>query len=90
LPEYHRAIRLLEKVAAGLSGLQRSASDDTDKQQIHEMLLMIRQKMSFSAEMNEFYLQVEQVHKDFRAKLESQFPDLRNRKATGYPHPVES
>lgn len=66
----------LEKVAAGLSGLQRSASDDTDKQQIHEMLLMIRQKMSFSAEMNEFYLQVEQVHKDFRAKLESQFPDL--------------
>jgi inorganic phosphate transporter, PiT family len=43
---------------------------------LRDLSLAIRQKMSFSGEIEQFYGQVEAVHKDFRMKLEASFPDL--------------
>ena len=39
-------------------------------------LLEIKQKMSFSGEVDKIYQQAEQVHNDFMERLNNQFPDL--------------
>lgn len=41
-----------------------------------ELSVLLKQKMSFSKEIDEFYGQIEQVHKDFQIKLSVRFPDL--------------
>lgn len=43
---------------------------------LRELSSAIRQKMSFSGEIDEFYGHIEAVHKDFRTKLFMTFPDL--------------
>jgi DNA-binding CsgD family transcriptional regulator len=39
-------------------------------------LTTLHQKMSFSHEMDDFYLKAEKVHNDFPAKINVRFPDL--------------
>jgi len=36
----------------------------------------LRQKFNLSGEMEEFYAKIDQVHKDFRLKLNTRFPEL--------------
>ncbi len=43
---------------------------------LRDILTSVKQKMSFSGEIEQFYGQIEMVHQDFRMKLESSFPDL--------------
>ncbi|MFO7616543.1 MAG: inorganic phosphate transporter [Bacteroidales bacterium] len=43
---------------------------------LRDLLSSVRQKMSFTDELTQFYVQIEKVHKDFRMKLETAYPDL--------------
>jgi inorganic phosphate transporter, PiT family len=60
--------------------IEKIPSDPSNVEAIHAGLMdissSIRQKMSFSGEIEQFYGQIEALHKDFRMKLETSFPDL--------------
>lgn len=60
----------IEKIPAE-SELPEAAS-----QSLHDLQAAIRQKMSFTDELSQFYAKVEKLHNDFRMKLETAFPDL--------------
>lgn len=66
----------LERIASTLAEIQKDPDEKQCNQKLKQLLLIIRQRISFSNELPEFYGQIEQVHKDFRAKLEKSFPDL--------------
>jgi DNA-binding CsgD family transcriptional regulator len=43
---------------------------------IKELKLVIKQKMSFSGELGEYYAELESVHKDFILNLTTKYPDI--------------
>jgi len=56
-----------------LRGLPEAEERD---RQLAELSATLRQKLSISGEMEAFYAQIDQIHKDFRLKLNSSFPGL--------------
>lgn len=66
----------LDMIATRLEEVITEDDPEQKKRKLGELLLTIRQKMSFSSETEEFYSRIEQIHKDFQAKLEASFPDL--------------
>ncbi len=66
----------LESIAGKISSLSDLDDLQETKAKLNDILMMIRQKMSFSGETKEFYTRIEQVHKDFQTKLEAAHPDL--------------
>jgi PiT family inorganic phosphate transporter len=43
---------------------------------LNELIINVKQKMSFSDEVEEFYLKIEQIHKNFTEKLVERFPGM--------------
>ncbi|MEE4177712.1 MAG: inorganic phosphate transporter [Bacteroides sp.] len=43
---------------------------------LKELSVLLKQKMSFTKELDEYYGQIEKIHKDFQIKLSNRFPDL--------------
>lgn len=66
----------LDNIASKLDHVIKENDHQEYKSKLTELFLLIRQKMSFSNETAEFYTRIEQIHKDFQAKLEAGFPDL--------------
>jgi phosphate/sulfate permease/DNA-binding CsgD family transcriptional regulator len=66
----------LEKVLIELEKVKKEDSLNEIRRIMQEVSFLIRQKMTFSVKKEDFYNQVEQVQKDFIAKLETRFPKL--------------
>ncbi|MGE0089095.1 MAG: inorganic phosphate transporter [Bacteroidales bacterium] len=66
----------LEKISTGLNEIIDINNHDDRTQRLKDLSLIIRQKMSFSKEKKEFYTQIEDIHKDFHAKLKTTYPNL--------------
>ncbi|HOW24824.1 MAG TPA: inorganic phosphate transporter [Bacteroidales bacterium] len=66
----------LESLLEELDQLQRLNDPNTLGIRLKGLSTRIRQRMSFSTEKENFYSQVEQVHKDFQEKLSTGFPHL--------------
>lgn len=66
----------LQMVAARLNEMKDCADPELKDKQLNELIVTVNQKMSFSREMDNFYAQIELIHKDFRLKLNSLFPNL--------------
>ena len=73
-----RQKEFLENLAARIESIPPEKGQNNQVPELKEISTSIRQKMTFSGEMEEFYGQIETVHKDFRMKLESSFPGLTN------------
>ena len=56
-----------------LIGLKDIARRD---RKLKELLVMLKQRMSFAKEIDDFYGKIEQLHQDFMLKLTEKFPDL--------------
>lgn len=65
-----------EKISSEISDIIKIQEHDDRTSRLKELLHMIRQKMSFVQEKKEFYMQIEEVHKDFHMKLKTSFPNL--------------
>jgi len=46
------------------------------QESIRNIQNIIHQKLTFASEKSTFYAEVEKIHKDFKIKLESKYPDL--------------
>ncbi len=66
----------LEKLAATVNEINNTTDGAKRSEMLADMALHIRQRMSFSRETKEFYMRVEDIHKDFHLKLKSSFPNL--------------
>lgn len=66
----------LEELTARLEEINQSEEQALIRNNLKNTIGIIRQKMSFSREKENFYGEVEQIHKDFKMRLESSFPDL--------------
>jgi inorganic phosphate transporter, PiT family len=66
----------LENITNQISNLIGSPDVKMRDERLRELLVLLKQKMSFSKEIDEYYGQIEQIHKDFQIKLEDKFPDL--------------
>ncbi|MBW6498654.1 MAG: inorganic phosphate transporter [Bacteroidales bacterium] len=66
----------LENITNQISELIGSQDIKMRDARLKELSVLLKQKMSFSKEIEEFYGQIEQVHKDFQIKLSVRFPDL--------------
>ncbi|MBK6964882.1 MAG: DUF2559 family protein [Bacteroidales bacterium] len=63
----------LQSIAVKLSEISQTSDKELQNNLLNELILNVRQKMTFSNEMEEFYAQIELIHKDFRQKLSSSF-----------------
>lgn len=66
----------LESILDETDQLQKETDQKAMEQRLRELSTRIRQRMSFTPEKENFYGQVEQVHKDFQEKLTSGYPHL--------------
>jgi PiT family inorganic phosphate transporter len=66
----------LQSMAMKLNEIKQTSDKELQNSLLSELILNVRQKMTFSDEMEEFYAQIELIHKDFRQKLSSSFPSL--------------
>ncbi len=66
----------LEKISDALNEMLHLNDHDKRSEKLRELSLMVRQKMAFSREKKEFYLQIEDIHKDFHLKLKTLYPHL--------------
>lgn len=66
----------LENISNQISELIGSPDVKMRDEKLKELSVLLRQKMSFSKEIDDYYGQIEQVHKDFQIKLTQKFPDL--------------
>lgn len=66
----------LQTIAGRLDEIKLCSNPEKEDKMLNELSLLIKQKMTFSAEMNEFYAQIELIHKDFGQILSSSFPLL--------------
>ena len=46
---------------------------------LRELSSLLRQRMSFTREIDDFYGKIEQTHKDFKIKLKERYPDLTHK-----------
>ncbi len=66
----------LEELTNRLEGVMETEQQLSSKQNLKSIIALIRQKMSFAREKETFYGEVEQIHKDFKMKLDTSFPGL--------------
>jgi len=66
----------LQTIAEELEQIRNNQNADEKNLQLKAIVSKVKQKMSFSSEMEEFYAQIELIHKDFRQKLIASFPGL--------------
>jgi len=66
----------LERIKQQVEEAYHQEDSETKNIKLKELLTLIQQKMSFSNEMENLYLQAEKVHNDFPARLGEKFPTL--------------
>jgi DNA-binding CsgD family transcriptional regulator len=66
----------LETIATEVSTIRQIEDSPTASRKLLALENMIKQRMSFKSEKEDFYGQIEQVHRDFLQKLDTAFPDL--------------
>jgi phosphate/sulfate permease/DNA-binding CsgD family transcriptional regulator len=66
----------LEKISAGINEIIKIDNNDERTEKLKELSLFVKQRMSFSQEKKDFYIQIEEIHKDFHMKLKTTFPNL--------------
>ncbi len=66
----------LDKILNELELAKGEDSSDKIRKKIQDIQNHLRQRMTFSGVKENFYTQVEKVHKDFLLKLENRFPQL--------------
>ncbi|MGE4542373.1 MAG: inorganic phosphate transporter [Bacteroidales bacterium] len=67
----------LETILNEINSIRHIDDDDNSiSQKLLALENLIKQRMSFKSEKEDFYGQIEQVHHDFLQKLEAAFPDL--------------
>ncbi|MBN1144291.1 MAG: inorganic phosphate transporter [Bacteroidales bacterium] len=66
----------LEKLSATVNDINNTTDGAKRSEMLNDMALYIKQRMSFSRETKEFYMRVEDIHKDFHLKLKSSYPNL--------------
>jgi phosphate/sulfate permease len=71
-------ISFLEKISSGINEAMKTTDNEEREQRLNKLSTIIKQKMSFPQEKKEFYIQIEEIHKDFHLKLKTSFPDLTN------------
>jgi len=71
-------IAFLEKISIGINDAIKTTDNEERTQRLNKLSMIIKQKMSFPQEKKEFYMQIEEIHKDFHLKLKTSFPDLTN------------
>jgi phosphate/sulfate permease len=68
----------LEQLSAGINEIIKTTDNEERSQKLNKVSFIIKQKMSFPSEKKEFYIQIEEIHKDFHMKLKTDFPNLTN------------
>lgn len=71
-------ISFLEKISSEINDVMKTTDSEEKTQRLNKLSMIIKQKMSFPQEKKEFYMQIEEIHKDFHLKLKTNFPDLTN------------
>jgi len=71
-------ISFLEKISTGINDAIKTPDSEERENRLNKLSMIIKQKMSFPQEKKEFYMQIEEIHKDFHLKLKTSFPDLTN------------
>jgi len=66
----------LQSLVSKIDEIKNSENPQQQQDLLNELSLIIRQKMNFSGETEALYAQIELIHKDFRQKLATAFPDL--------------
>jgi len=66
----------LETILNEINSTRQIEDDNKVPQKLLALENLIKQRMSFKSEKEDFYGQIEQVHRDFLQKLETSFPDL--------------
>lgn len=66
----------LENINAQVSAIQQMTTDRAVLDAVQNLTTTISQRMTFNRDMETFNGQVEQIHKDFQAKLDAVFPGL--------------
>lgn len=68
----------LEKISSGIDEIIDINDQEKRSERLKQLSVMIKQRMSFSKEKKEFYVKIEEIHKDFHMKLKTTFPNLTN------------
>lgn len=68
--------QFLEQVIEQIDSIKSSVESKVTESQLRNLSNLLRQRMTFSTEKEAFYVQVEQIHKDFRMKLDTNFKEL--------------
>lgn len=68
--------RYLEMISSSVAQAIKAESPEEKNRLLKEQLMQIRQRMSFTGEVDEIYRQAEQVHTEFIEKLAEHYPDL--------------
>jgi DNA-binding CsgD family transcriptional regulator len=66
----------LERIAEVLNEILHISDHEKRSEMVRELSLLVRQRMAFSREKKEFYMQIEGIHKDFHLKLKTLYPNL--------------
>jgi phosphate/sulfate permease/DNA-directed RNA polymerase specialized sigma24 family protein len=66
----------IQDVAHRLDIIRELEDTERKEKELAELSATLRQKLSFTGDMEMFYAQIDQVHKDFRLKLNNSFPGL--------------
>jgi len=66
----------LENISSQIKDLIGSEDIRMRDARLKQLSVLIKQKMSFTKELDEYYGQIEQVHRDFHIKLGNRFPEL--------------
>jgi len=66
----------LEELNEKLDGIKMNCSAPDIKAQLNSTQTLIHQKLTFSREKETFYGEVEQIHKEFNLRLDTNYPEL--------------
>lgn len=71
--------RYLELISDSIEEAIKASTTEEKNKILKSQLIEIKQRMSFSGEVDEIYRQAEQVHMEFIEKLNESYPDLTNK-----------
>ncbi len=66
----------LENITRELDDLIGLKDLERRDRKLKELLVVLKQRMSFAREIDDFYGKIEQLHQDFMYKLSDKYPDL--------------
>lgn len=66
----------LENILQEVEEIKSNAGEEHIGKKLQDLTVLLKQRMSFNTEKEDLYNRAEEVHKDFIAKLEANFPQL--------------